>query len=205
MFGAFLFIIDDMKLDYLPPIKTFIQEFVYNDKVVLHLEYKQATIQEFIEYTHKSPIEQYKEIDDIFKSCVRYSIFAKLLKKLYTKYETVWEKNIDKEKIYTNIMNNRYRTIESIYADTDKYRSKQNTDKTMGRMALARVCKVRNISLSDLIHNYTLEQFIWLADGVQYEANSQTKEGRWINNIALVDRDAVAERAKKTRELFKDL
>jgi hypothetical protein len=50
----------------------------------------------------------------------------------------------------------------------------------------------------------TLEQFLWLSDGLRYEANLHTKEGKNENNLALIDKEAVKRRAEETRKAFEN-
>lgn len=48
----------------------------------------------------------------------------------------------------------------------------------------------------------TLEQYMWMMDGIIFSNNEMTKEGQAINKYAIIDKDEVKKRAERTKQLF---
>lgn len=194
-----------MKTDF-PNIKTYEQDFILKSKKTKHLftlRYKQATLWEYFEFYSKTPQEQFLELYEIIRWQIPYTLKEKILKKLFRWYKTKLEKLIDYDKIVINIMNNRFRIYESIFS---KVKAKgKKWDKWLLSVSLLKVCKHYSTSLSDLLNNFTLEQFFWLLDWVVYNTNSQYKEGQKMNKEALQDKEEIKKRAEQTKKAFENI
>lgn len=68
---------------------------------------------------------------------------------------------------------------------------------------LSLVCKSYSIAPHDLYKHYTLEQYLWMLDGIIFQANEMTKEGQAKNKAALIDKEAIRLRTEKTKSLFR--
>lgn len=52
------------------------------------------------------------------------------------------------------------------------------------------------------VQELTLDQYSWIIDGIIFIGNSQTSDGKFMNEQALIDKEAVKARAEKTRNYF---
>jgi len=189
-----------------PAKKTYQQDFILKGKKTSHLftlTYEQATLWEYFEFYWKTPQEQFNELLEIVKSQIPYTFLEKILKKIFKWYQTKIEKLIDYDKLVINIMNNRFRTYDSIFSKV-KVKGKK-WDKWLLSVSLLKVCKHYSTSLSDLLNNFTLEQFFWLLDWVVYNQNSQYKEWQTMNKEALTDKKEIKQRAEQTKKAFSNL
>lgn len=192
-------------LDMIPPKKEFIKDFLLDGKIYMTIKYDQATIGEFYEFYYKSEDDKSQELLNFIRSHIPYTLWQKIRKKINKKYLTIFEKNLDLDKISTEIMETRFRTIDSIYKGTEKYDTrKKGNKKALWRTTLARVCQFWHLSLSELINNYTLEQLIRLIDWVIYDWNLSSKEWEFVNNMALKDKDGIKSRLEENKKLFGD-
>lgn len=69
---------------------------------------------------------------------------------------------------------------------------------------LSVVCQKYCIPPHDLYRHYTLEQYLWLLDGVIYQSNEMTKEGQAENRIAMLDKEAIRLRTEATKAAFRN-
>lgn len=185
-----------------PTRKTFEQDFIFQDKILFTLKYQQATLQEFFDFNEKNPEEQYLELAEILTRQIPYTFIEKILKKLFKYYRTRFERSIDVEKVVQNIQKNRFRVYESIFKEYDEKRAKKWNWKGFFAKGLKDICQWYSTSIWEVMNTLTLEQFLYLSDGLRYEENDSTKGGKSINNYALRDKEWAKKRAEETRKAF---
>lgn len=194
-----------MKKWAFPLKKTFVQDFYSSNwKKLLSIKYEQATIIQYYEYINKSYEEQIEEIQEIIKPIFKKNLWQKIRYFFNRNYQTKLEKWADIEWLIMSIIWNKYRWYESIFTDVKKrfWNKKPSSKWAIDSIWLLIICKNYNISPTDLLNNYTLEQYLWFLDGIERYNNSQTKKWQAINNMAVIDKDAVKKRAQKTKEQF---
>lgn len=191
-----------MKAFDFPTKKNFEQDFIFRGKVFFTLKYKQATLEEFFDFYGKSPEEQYQELYDILDSQIPRNPMQKIL--AYFGYKTRFEKALEKQEIIQNIQKNRFRIYDSIFTEIDSKKVKKVWKWGLFSASLKAICSGYNTSIREVMEYLTLEQFLWLSDGLRYEANLHTKEGKNENNLALIDKEAVKRRAEETRKAFEN-
>ncbi len=191
------------KFDFIPTKKTFHQDFILETSHLFTLTYEQATLWEFFEFYSKPKEEQIKDVVKIINDCIPYTRIEKIKKKYITWYKTEIEEMLDYDKLIINILNNRFRTYNSIFDGVKTWISK-NKNKWFMRNSFAQVCSFWNIWFTELLEKYTIEQFLWMLDWVRFEANSQSKDGQNINNMALQDVKWRKQRAEETRKAFEN-
>lgn len=185
-----------------PTRKNFEQDFIFQDKILFTLKYKQATLQEFFDFYEKTPEDQFIELAEIIVEQIPYTLFQKILKKIFPWYRTAFQKAIDIEKVVKNIQANRFRIYESIFKEYDEKQAKKGTGKWFFATGLKQICSWYATSISEVMNTLTLEQFLYLSDGLRFEANEMSKEGKWINKYALRDTEGAKKRAEETRKAF---
>lgn len=194
-----------MKKWAFPLKKTFVQDFYSaNWKKLLSIKYEQATIMQYYEYINKSYEEQIEEIQEIIKPIFKKNLWQKIRFFFDRNYQTKLEKWADIEWLIMSIIWNKYRWYESIFTDVKKrfWNKKPSSKWAIDSIWLLIICKNYKMSPTDLLNNYTLEQYLWLLDGIERYNNAQTKKWQAINNMAVIDKDAVKKRAQKTKEQF---
>ena len=189
-----------MKTNF-PIKKTFEQDFL-NIKwdTIFTIKYDQATILEYYEYINKSQEEQTIELYNILKKFIKYSLKDKILMFLNKNYVNKIERWLKISEILVSIFQNRYRIYESIFKWIRKVDKKNKW--AIDSAWLSNICKTYNISPTDLMKNYTLEQYFWFLDWIEWINNSMDKEWQFINNLAIVDREAIKKRAEETKQKF---
>ena len=187
--------------EFLPPKKIFEQPILDTKwRIVFTLKYEQATLREFYEFYALSNIEQSQLVFNEIRSQIPCNIFERILKKIFKWYTTRLECNTNFNTIAHTYILNRFRNNKSIFDDTRL--NKPSKNKYLVRNTLAHACQFWNLSLTELLDNYTVEQFGRLLDWYVFDINSQSKEGQKINNYCLVDRDKLRQDAKTTREIM---
>ncbi len=194
-----------IKTDF-PVKKTFSQDFITKDnKTLFTIKYEQATLWEYYEFILKTPTEQTLEIYNIFRSQIPLTWKDKIFLYFNKNYVTDFEQKVDLESVVWSIMANRFRGHKSIFSEVKKRKLKPSENKVKLKGSIDQsghksVCSTFNIPHKDLLEYYTLEQYLWFLDGVEWDNNTMTDEGIAINNEAIKDVDAIKERAKKIRE-----
>lgn len=184
-----------------PNKKVFHQDFLNTKKKnIFTLKYDQATIWEYYEYINKTPDEQNIELYNILKSQIKYNLKDKILKYFIPYYINKIERGLKVEEIIISIFQNRYRFYESIFTWIRKVDKKNKG--AIDSVWLSNICKSYNMSPTDLMKNYTLEQYFWFLDWIEWINNSSDKEWQAINNFAIIDRKAVKQRAEETKKKF---
>lgn len=184
-----------------PIKKTFVQPFLnIKWKLLFTLKYEQASIWEYYEYINKSPEEQSMELYNILIKQIKLSFFEKIFKYINKNYQWKIEKLINFEDIMVWIFKNRYRFYESIFIWLRKTDRKNKW--SIESAWLSNICKWYNVSPTDLLKNYTLEQYFWFLDWLEWISNSMTDEWIAINNMAIIDKEAVKKRADETKAKF---
>lgn len=187
--------------DFIPPKKTFEQPILDTQgKLIFTLKYEQATLREMYEFIALDEEEQSKLVLDEIRSQIPCSFIDKILKKIFKGHLTSIERNTDFTVIIKKYLLNKFRNNDSIYNDARL--SKNSKNKYLVRNTLAHACQFWNLSLTELLDNYTVEQFGRLLDWYVFDMNSQSKEWQKINNFCLVDREKAREWAKTTREIM---
>lgn len=113
-----------MKAFDFPTKKNFEQDFIFRGKVFFTLKYKQATLQEFFDFYALTPEEQYLELRTIIETQIPFFFWQKIIKKIFPRYKTKFEKALNIEEIVQNIQKNRFRIYESIYSELDAKKGK---------------------------------------------------------------------------------
>jgi len=189
-----------MKTNF-PTKKTFEQDFL-NIKwnKIFTLKYEQATIWEYYDYINKTPEEQSIELYDIFIKQVKYGLKDKILKYLNKNHLSKTERWLKIDEILVSIFQNRYRSYKSIFNWIRKVDKKNKG--AIDSAWLSTICQWYNISPTDLMKNYTLEQYFWFLDWIEWINNWSTPEWQAINNFAIIDKEAVNKRAEETKAKF---
>jgi len=168
-----------MKKWAFPLKKTFVQDFYSaNWKKLLSIKYEQATIMQYYEYINKSYEEQIEEIQEIIKPIFKKNLWQKIRFFFDRNYQTKLEKWADIEWLIMSIIWNKYRWYESIFTDVKKrfWNKKPSSKWAIDSIWLLIICKNYKMSPTDLLNNYTLEQYLWLLDGIERYNNAQTKK-----------------------------
>lgn len=146
-------------------------------RIIGAFEYPKATIQETLLFYHKlkNPVELLWE-----------------LKKKYFKPKIKSEVEIDRillnslDWIITQLINSRFKRGLSSYEKAPKMTQKHKERKTTRWANIQVVCKAFNLSLTDLLNNYTMEQLDRMSDQVcfyNYEMNEDTQKiNDWVWN-----------------------
>lgn len=184
-----------------PNKNTFHQDFLnIKGDNIFTLKYDQATIWEYYEYINKTPEEQTKELYSILKNQIKDSLKDKILRYFNKYYVNKIEKWLKVDEILVSIFQNRYRVYESIFNWIRKVDKKNKG--SIDSAWLSNICKSYNISPTDLMKNYTLEQYFWFLDWIEWINNSSDDEWKAINNMAIIDKKAVKIRAEETKRKF---
>jgi len=188
-----------MKKTNFPVAKTFEQDFLNSkSKKLFTLRYKQWTISEYYEYINKSPQEQTMELYNIITKSIKHSLKTKIIRLFNKNYISKLERWLNLDEILVSIFQNRYRAHLSIFNEVRKSWWKGSIESVW----LSAICKTYMISPTDLMKNYTLEQYFWFLDGVEWINNSMDKEWETINKMAIIDKEAVAKRAEENKKAF---
>lgn len=195
-----------MKNTEFPLKKNFSQDFISEDwKTLFTLTYDQATIEEYHEFFHQNLDQRMRELYLIIKRQIPLSLIEKMLTVIFGKnFRGKVERSLNLENMCLNILENRFRTYESIYKWVEHLRENSgNSDKKVLFSAnLSLVCQKYCMSPSELFKNFTLEQYMWLQDGIIFNINESDKKWQAENQLALVDKEEVKKRAEETRKAF---
>lgn len=193
-----------MKKTEFPLKKTFEQEFIAeNWRSLFVLTYDQATISEYDEFMFLGSEHQIRSIINMVRKQIPLNFFQRVIHYFLPLYTFSIERSIDMNLIVKNVMINKFRSYESIFDDVPSYMFKKNDNqKGLYSSNISAVCNAYHISISDLRDKMTLEQYFWMVDGINFQWNQHSKEGKAINNMALVDRKAISERTEKTKQAF---
>lgn len=144
-----------------------------------------------------------KYLVDLIRGQIRLSFWEKVQRFFSKNFVSKVERELDMPLIIRNVLANKFRAYKSIY---DVLPENKNRAKGSGggleSANLAIVCQRYNTDLFTLRKNATVEQYLWLLDGIIYLNNEMDDEGKAKNTYVTVDRDAAAKRAKETREAF---
>lgn len=102
-----------------------------------------------------------------------------------------------------NVLENKFRLHKSVYDALPKEEGKASYS-SLPSANMAIVCQRYNIDPFTLRKTATIEQYLWLLDGVIFLNNEMDDEGRGKNRYVMVDRDAVKKRAEQTKKSFKN-
>jgi len=160
---------------------------------VAEFVYKQATIQETIDF--------YSKHNDI-NALYTYFIDKFCKNKKNKEVDIVLRDNI--ETIFSKIANTRYKRRESEYSNVPQTVDKKRGVRERTRGATVQeVCKHFFISLTDLLQNYTMEQYDWMVDQIIFSTNESTDDWKRRNNIMLNKNKVPEVDKKKAMELLK--
>lgn len=195
-----------MKSTEFPLKKIFEQDFLSENWCNLFtLKYQQATMKEYHEFFAQTHEDQMQELYLIVKKQIPLTFLEKILSLIFRWLRWKIERSLDIDVMIQNILENRFRTYESVYTKTAHLRKWGNSNKkALFSAGLSIVCQKFCMSPTDLFENYTLEQFMWLQDWVMFNINEWDKEWQMENQVALVDRDEVKKRAEETRKAFEE-
>lgn len=198
-------IICSMKSTEFPLKKTFEQDFISEKwDLLFTLTYEQATMEEYHNFFSKPSHDQMMEVYRMIKSQIKLTWMEKVLSKIFWWYRGHIERALEMDVIIQNVLANRFRTYESIYESVHWKKKWWSSQKWLFSANLSIICQKYCISPTDLFKNYTLEQFMWLQDGVIFNMNMTDKEWQAENQIALVDKEEVKRRAEETRRAFEE-
>lgn len=189
-----------------PLKKDFHKEFYDKTwKTLFILKYKQATLEEFLEFSKKNIVEQTIELYDIIHSQLPFTFLQKVYKIFFLWYKTKIERSIKYEEIALEIQNNKFKMHKSIFEEYDKKNKggKNKGWKNIFANSIKTICKEYNLNIDEVL-NLTLEQFFYLYDWVRFYENSKTKEWISINNFATRDVDEAKKTAEKIRKAFNE-
>lgn len=187
-----------MKKTDFPLKKTFEQDFINEwGDTLFTLRYDQATLHEYHEFFNLSQDERILELYKLVRKQVKRTLLEKVLDffRIHRTYKM--EKVIDIQLVIKNIIANRFRIYDSIYTEKGK-RGKSG----LYSANLSIVCQKYCIAPHDLYKHYTLEQYLWMLDGIIYQANDMTTEWQGKNRMAMLDKEALRLRAQQTRKSF---
>lgn len=190
-----------------PVRKTYQQDFINTKwKILFSIEYKQATMLEYYEFLNKDKDEQILDLYKIIKEKIKYTFFDKVKLFFNKNYKSKIELWLNFENAFLSIMSNKFRTYESIFNKVkSRMQNKWWNKWTIDSVWLSMICKEYNISPTDLLNNYTLEQYFWFLDWIEWNNNALTKEWQSINNEAIKDTEAIKKRAEQTKKAFNKL
>lgn len=191
----------NMKKTEFPLRKTFKKEVLILKKWKIwrrfDYSYKQATISEFHEFFWKSQEEQITELYDEIHRQIPLSHFERFLS-IFFNIRWKIERNIDIEKEIFEMMENKFRTYQSIFSWTQE----GSWWPSLYSANVAIICQKYCISPIALFEGFTIEQYIWLQDGVIFLANSADENWKIENKKAVTDKEAIKKRAEATRQAF---
>lgn len=167
---------------------------------------------EFHEFFAQSHDRQMKEVYSLIKSQIPLTFFEKCMRIIFwNTFRGKIERSLDIDKMIQNVLANRYRTYESVYNQTEHLRKSEENSwniekKVLFSANLSIVCQKYCIDPATLMKEFTLEQYMWLQDGVIFNVNEQEwKKWQAENQMALVDKEEVKKRAAATRKAFEEL
>lgn len=196
-----------MKSTEFPLKKTFEQDFLSaNWKNIFTLKYQQATMKEYHEFFALSQVDQIKELYSMIRKQIPLTPLEKAVSMIFKWFRGKIERSLDIDVMIQNVLENRFRTYESVFTKTAHLRksTSNSNKKSLFSAGLSIVCQKYCMSPTDLFENYTLEQFMWLQDWIIFNMNEQDKEWQTENQIALVDKEEVKRRAEETRRAFEE-
>lgn len=192
-----------------PLRKTFEQDFINKDgQNLFTLRYRQATLDEFHEFFALSSTERLLELYKMIREQIPMTIFERFMRLIFKNYRGKIERSLDVEKMCVNVLENRFRIYESVFKKVEHLETeetKKEETKSLFSSNLSIICQKYCINPVDLFKNFTLEQFMWLQDGVIFSMNAWDKDWQLKNKMALVDKDDVKARAAETRKYFEEL
>lgn len=194
-----------MKNTEFPLRKSFEQDFLSEKwDNLFTLRYEQATMQEYHEFFQLSQENQVKELYSMIRKQLPLTLLERFVTFFFKWFRGKIERSLDVDSMIQSILENRFRTYESVFTKTAHLRQNQwsSNKKMLFSAGLSIVCQKYCIDPVTLFNNFTLEQYIWLQDWILFNMNEQDKEWQAENQIALVDRDEVKKRAEETRKAF---
>ena len=188
-----------------PVRKNFEQDFLTEDgEMLFTLRYQQATMEEYHEFFAKSETERAKELYDLIKPQFPLSKQERIFAKIFPNFRGKIERSLDMEILLKNVLNNRFRTYKSIYEGLENKNASPWSNLGIFSANLSIICQKYCISPDNLFKNFTLEQFMWMMDGIIFQANMMDSDGKFMNQQALIDKDEVKARAAETRRAFEE-
>lgn len=193
-----------------PSRKTFIKKFFTEKwKFLFELKYQQATLWEYYEFFEKSDKERELELIELILSQIPQKIWEKPLAKIFPHYLPKIARHLDFEELCTEILQNKFRMHESIFTEVHEKKQKNNAGSNkevvwIPSAIISLVCEKYNISILDVINNLTLEQFLWLQDGVTFLLNAQTEEWQKENSYAMRGNKKSSTNWEEVRKQFKN-
>lgn len=118
-----------------------------------------------------SELERIGLLYDIIRKQIKRTLFEKIKDILKIERAYKMEAQIDISLVIRNMIANRFRMYESIFTEKEK---KGKNGLYSANLSL--VCQKYCISPHDLYKNYTLEQYLWMLDGVIYQMNEMSEE-----------------------------
>lgn len=143
-------------------------------RIIGTMQYPQASMQETITFYDKlkKPQELYQEIKQYFKKDTRMKSEEEIEAILMNTFNLV----IDK------MNETRHKRTQSAFHGAPKVNKGRETTRGVN---IQEVCKKFNISLTDLLHNYTFEQYDWMCDQIVFYYNEQSEKTQPANNYVL--------------------
>lgn len=201
-----------MKYINFPAKKSYEQDILdIKWKKLFTFSYDQASIEEYHEYISLTSWEQIsfciwelqKHIPNTFfqKVCKYFWFSQSIERKILTDFF------LDKDKFWIfleTFLSNKFRKYTSIFEWINTGSS--DNDVWIYNSNVKIICTEYNISWPlDLFKNYTLEQYYWMLDGILFESNKYSKEWKWVNKQAIIDKQEVKRRAEETKKAFESL
>ena len=183
MISDFIPIFDKNKYFELPIIDTtWLKVWVF--------KYPQATIQESIYFYEntKYPISLLREYKD------------KFFEYKYDRVETDKLLLYSIDEILLQIMNTRHKRSKSAFHNAPLL--KEASRKSTRGVNIQSVLERFNLSLTDLLQSYSMEQLDWMQDQIIFYYNEQDKKTRWINDWVMNRMDDNGVDKAKAKELL---
>lgn len=172
-----------------PSKKKFTKKFFSEKgKFLFSISYEQATLEEYFEFFEMSEKDRQLTLIEIILEQIPLKFYEKIIKKIFPYYLPKIARKLELESLCLEIIQDRFRSYESVFEKFHKRKSIENTKDDwvwLFSASLSLVCEKYNISVLEAIKNLTLEQFLWLQEGVMYILNTQTEEGQKENNYVL--------------------
>lgn len=172
-----------------PSKKKFTKKFFSEKgKFLFSISYEQATLEEYFEFFAMSEKDRQLTLIEMILEQIPLNFYEKIIQKIFPYYLPKIARKLELESLCLEIITDRFRSYESIFEKIYKKKTTQNTKNDwiwLFSASLSLICEKYHISVLDVIKNLTLEQFLWLQEGVVYSLNTQTEEWQKENSYAL--------------------
>lgn len=202
----------DLDVRYFYPVRRTFKQHIVNEKgqILFTLAYEQATMGQYFAFNALSIEQQNQTIIDEIVSQIPYKWYEKIIKKIFPNFLPIWAKEVDFAKLAEWMIIKKFRVHNSIFSEIFSRKNKTNKgskNETPFASTLTLVCEKCSISPVDVMEKLTLEQFMFLQDGLVYNNNELDDEGKKENAFVMRknpnDKD-FKKRLEETRKFFEE-